>query len=192
MTVVRLIRHFYQFPIPPFFSPLINNPVRRKIQSPRVIAEWMGVREGMSILEIGPGSGTFTFEVAEHVGPEGRVFAIDIQEAIITSLSEKVEAMGVENVDVRRASAYELPYPDQNFDRVFMVTVLGEIPDKRKALTEIKCVLKNEGLLAIGEFLPDPDYPRRKTVIGWCQESGFVLSKEFGNWLHYLLIFKKG
>jgi len=192
MTVVRLIRHFYQFPIPSFFTPLIDNPVRRKIQSPKLIAEWMGVKEGMSILEIGPGSGTFTFTVAEQVGAEGRVHAIDIQESIVITLREKVEEMGLENVEVRQASAYELPYPDQYFDRIFMITVLGEIPDKRKALTEIKRVLNDEGLLAIGEFLPDPDFPRRKTVIGWCQESGFVLSKEYGNWLHYLLTFKKG
>jgi ubiquinone/menaquinone biosynthesis C-methylase UbiE len=72
-----------------------------------------------------------------------------------------------------------------------MVTVLGEIPDKRKALLEIKRVLKDEGLLAIGEFLPDPDYPRKSTVTGWCHDSGFELNEQFGNWLHYLLTFEK-
>ncbi len=192
MTVVRLIRHFYQFPIPSFFTRLIDNPVRRKIQSPEVITEWMGVSDGMVILEIGPGSGTFTFEVAEQVGDDGRIYAIDIQESIVKALGEKVEEMRIDNVDIKQASAYELPFSDRHFDRVFMLTVLGEIPDKRKALSELKRVLKDDGLLAIGEFLPDPDYPRRKTVIGWCQESGFVLSKEYGNWLHYLLTFKKG
>lgn len=192
MTVVRLIRHFYQFPIPSFFTRLIDNPVRRKIQSPEVITEWMGVSDGMVILEIGPGSGTFTFEVAEQVGDDGRIYAIDIQESIVKALGEIVEEMRKDNVDIKQASAYELPFSDRYFDQVFMVTVLGEIPDKRKALSELKRVLKDDGLLAIGEFLPDPDYPRRKTVIGWCQESGFVLSKEYGNWLHYLLTFKKG
>ena len=191
MTVVRLIRHFYQFPIPSFFAPLIDNPVRRKIQSPAVIAQWMGVKEGMLILEIGPGSGTFTFEIAKHVGDDGCVYAIDIQESIVTALGEKVEQLGVDNVSVRQASAYDLPFSNGYFDRVFMVTVLGEIPDKRKALLEIKRVLKDEGLLAIGEFLPDPDYPRKSTVTGWCQDSGFELNEQFGNWLHYLLTFEK-
>jgi ubiquinone/menaquinone biosynthesis C-methylase UbiE len=191
MTVVRLIRHFYQFPIPSFFAPLIDNPVRRKIQSPAVIAQWMGVKEGMKILEIGPGSGTFTFEIAKHVGDDGCVYAIDIQESIVTALGEKVEKLGVDNVSVRQASAYHLPFSNGYFDRVFMVTVLGEIPDKRKALSEIKRVLKNEGLLAIGEFLPDPDYPRKSTVTGWCHDSGFDLNEQFGNWLHYLLTFEK-
>ena len=43
-------------------------------------------------------------------------------------------------------------------------------PDKKKALIEFKRVLKDDGLLAIAEFLPDPDYPRRKTVTDWCKE----------------------
>jgi ubiquinone/menaquinone biosynthesis C-methylase UbiE len=191
MTVVRLIRHFYQFPIPSLFAPLIDNPLRRKIQSPEVIIRWMGVEDGMSILEIGPGAGTFTFEVAKTVGDEGHMYAIDIQEALVSKLGGKVAQQGIENITVKQASAYDLPFTDRFFDRVFMITVLGEIPDKTGALSEIKRVLKDGGLLAIGEFLPDPDYPRRKTVIKWCQNSGFELSESHGNILHYLLTFKK-
>lgn len=190
-VVVRIIRQFYQFPIPAFLARLIDNPIRRKIQPPKAIAEWIGAKEGMSILEIGPGTGTFTFEVAKKVGKDGHVSTIDIQEPIISALKKKIEKMGVENISARQASAYELPFPDENFDRVFMVTVLGEIPDKRKALCEIRRVLKDDGLLAIGEFLPDPDYPKRETVIGWCKESGFALFEQYGNLLHYLLTFKK-
>ncbi|MEM3063274.1 MAG: dimethylmenaquinone methyltransferase, partial [Nitrososphaerota archaeon] len=76
-------------------------------------------------------------------------------------------------------------------DRVFMITVLGEISDKKKALIEIKRVLKDDGLLAIGELLFDPDYPRRKTVIGWCKDAEFKLIGSYGNIFHYLLTFKK-
>jgi ubiquinone/menaquinone biosynthesis C-methylase UbiE len=191
MTVVRLIRHFYQFPIPSFFTPLIDNPIRRRIQPPKMIAEWMGVGQGMSILEIGPGRGTFTFEVANKVGAEGHVYAIDIQEPVATALGERVEKMGADNISVRQASAYKLPFPDEMFDRVFMITVLGEIPDKRQALSEFKRVLRSDGLLAIGEFLPDPDYPRKSTAMGWCREAGFEFSERYGNFMHYLLTFKK-
>ena len=191
MTVVRLIRHFYQFPIPSFFTPLIDNPIRRRIQPPKVIAEWMGVGRGMSILEIGPGRGTYTFEVAKKVGAEGHVYAIDIQEPVVSALCERIEKRVVDNISVRQASAYELSFPHEMFDRVFMITVLGEIPDKRQALSEFKRVLRSDGLLAIGEFLPDPDYPRKSTVIGWCREAGFELSGRYGNFMHYLLTFKK-
>jgi ubiquinone/menaquinone biosynthesis C-methylase UbiE len=189
--VLRIVRRFYPFPIPPYVARLIDNPIRRRIQPPDKVAEWMGVGEGMSILEIGPGPGTFTFAVARRVGETGCVYAIDIQKSVVSALRERAEQRGITNISVRRISAYQLPFSDQYFDRIFMVAVLGEIPDKQAALTEFKRVLKNDGLLAIGEFLPDPDYPRSKTVIAWCQESGFIFTEKFGNVLHYLLLFNK-
>lgn len=68
--------------------------------------------------------------------------------------------------------------------------MLAEIPDKKKALLEIKRVLKDGGLLAVGEFLPDLDYPRRKTVVHWCEDAGFKLAGRYGGTLHYVLTFK--
>ena len=190
-VVLRIVRRFYRLPIPAYVARLIDNPVRRRIQPPEMIAEWLGAGEGMSILEIGPGPGTFTFAVARRVGEAGCVYAIDIQDSIVNVLREKVEMRGISNISVRQASAYTLPFSNQYFDRIYMVAVLGEVPDKQRALSEFKRVLKDDGLLAIGEFLPDPDYPRRKTVTTWCQESGFILVKQHGNFLHYLLLFKK-
>ncbi len=188
-VVLRIVRRYYQFPIPGYAARLIDNPIRRRIQPPDRIVGWMGVEEGMQVLEIGPGPGTFTFTAARRAGDRGHVYAVDIQESIIARLNEKVDRQGITNISAKQASAYELPFLDQFFDRIFMITVLGEIPDKQRALSEFKRVMKDNGLLAIGEFLPDPDYPMRKTVIAWCEESGFRLSEQFGNLLHYLLLF---
>ena len=190
-VVLRIVRRFYPFPIPGFIARLIDNPIRRRIQPPEKIVEWLGVEEGMSLLEIGPGPGTFTFEAARQVGEDGCVYAIDIQESILTSLNKKIDQQGVRNIIAEQASAYELPYPEGYFDRVYMVAVLGEIPDKQRALAEFKRILKDDGFLAIGEFLPDPDYPRKSTVTAWCQEAGFVLAETYGNIMHYLLLFSK-
>lgn len=190
-VVVRIIRRYYHFPVPGFIVPLIDNPIRRRIQPPDQIAGWMGVEMGMQVLEVGPGPGTFTFAVARRAGENGHVNAIDIQESIITALNEKISRLGFTNVSARQASVYELPFPDQFFDRIFMIAVLGEIPDKELALSEFKRVLKSDGTLAIGEFLPDPDYPLKKTIVNWCEGSGFHFSAGYGNWLHYLLLFRK-
>ena len=54
-----------------------------------------------------------------------------------------------------------------------MIAVFGELPNKEKALNETRRVLKDEGLLAVGEFLPDPNSPRKRTVISWCKENRF-------------------
>ena len=190
-TILRAVRRFIHFPIPPLAARFIDNPIRRRIQPPAQVVDWIGMEDGMQVLEIGPGPGTFTIEAAKRVGGEGKVFAIDIQPPVISNLGNRLKKEGIENVTTKVASAYELPFSDDTFDRVFMVAVLAEIPDKRKALIEIKRVLKSNGLLAIGEFLPDPDYPRRKTVVSWCRDAGLELAGKYGTVLHYVLTFRK-
>lgn len=190
-VVVRIIRRFIHFPIPAFIARFIDNPIRRRIQPPAKVIDWIGIQDGMCILEIGPGPGTFTIEAGKRVGEKGEVFAIDIQPTVISKLNSRLQRDNIANITTKVASAYELPFSNNTFDRVFMITVLAEISDKKKALFEIKRVLKDNGLLAIGEFLPDPDYPRRKTVIHWCKDAGFELLNEYGGILHYVLTFKK-
>ena len=190
-VILRIVRRFYQFPIPGYAARLLDNPIRRRIQPPERIEAWMGVRPGMTLLEIGPGPGTFTFATAEAAGEGGRVHAVDIQDMVIRTLKIKINQRGTGNIIPEQASAYELPFPDACFDRAYMITVFGEIPNKHRALVEIKRVLKEDGCLAIGEFLLDPDFPLKRTVTHWCEESGFNLRGEHGNLIHYLLLFSR-
>jgi len=155
------------------------------------VVDWIDIREDMCVLEVGPGPGTFTIETARRVGEKGKVFAVDIQPTVISKLNSRLRRDKIMNVIAKVASAYDLPFSNKTFDRAFMITVLAEIPDRKKALLEIKRVLKDNGLLAIGEFLADPDYPRRKTVIQWCKDAGFELASGHGGIFHYLLTFKK-
>lgn len=189
-VIIRVVRRFVHFPVPAFIARFIDNPIRRRIQPPKKVIDWIGIQDGMCVLEIGPGPGTFTIEAAKRVGEKGKVFAIDIQPTVISKLNSRLQREGVKNVVTKVASAYELPFSNNTFDRVFMIAVLAEIPDKKKALLEIKRVLRDDGLLAIGEFLPDPDYPRPKTVIHWCKDAGFELVNRYGGILHYLLTFR--
>lgn len=190
-TVVRLVRRYWHFPVPPIVAYFLNSPLRRKIQPPEKVVGWMDIRPGLQVLELGPGPGTFTFAAAKRAGPEGQVYAVDIQPQMIAKLEAEIKRRGVSNVSPKVASAYELPLPDQSVDRAFMITVLCEIPDRQRALGEIKRVLKPDGLLAVGEALFDPDYPRRRTVIAWCRQAGFELVGNYGSWLHYLLVFRQ-
>lgn len=190
-VVIRIIRQYIHFPIPAFIALFIDNPIRRRIQPPAKVVDWIGIQEGICVLEIGPGPGTFTIKAAKRVGEKGKIFAIDVQPAVVSKLNSRLQKEKIANVITKVVSAYELPFQDKTFDRVFMIAVLAEIPDKKKALLQIKRVLKDNGLLAIGEFLPDPDYPRRKTVIHWCENAGFELVRGYGGVLHYVLTFKK-
>jgi ubiquinone/menaquinone biosynthesis C-methylase UbiE len=189
--LLRAVKHVWQRPIPAFAARFLNNPLRRWVQPPQKVVDWIGIGEGMSVLEIGPGPGTFTFGAAKRVGQQGRLNAIDISPRLIADLERKLQARGVTNVTAKVASAYELPFPDGMFDRVFMMSVLGEIPDEVRALREVRRVLRDSGQLAIGELLVDPDYPRQKTVIRRCATAGFKLVARHGGLIHYVLNFEK-
>jgi len=190
-TVVRIIRRYVHFPIPAFAARFIDNPIRRRLQPPQKVVNWINIQDGMYVLEIGPGPGTFTIEAAKHAGRKGKVFALDIEPKLISKLKNRLKKEEIANVMAIVASAHQLPFPNNVFDRVFMITVLAEIPDKRRTLLEVKRVLKNSGILAVGEFLLDPDYPRRKTVTSWCKNAGLQMVNGYGGILHYVLTFKK-
>lgn len=79
------------------------NPFRRWRQDPgKIVAPY--VREGMTVLEPGPGMGFFTLELAERVGPAGRVIAVDIQSKMLEKLKRRAAKRGVlERVETRLA-----------------------------------------------------------------------------------------
>jgi ubiquinone/menaquinone biosynthesis C-methylase UbiE len=164
-TFIRLLRHFVHFPSPPFVPYLINNPIRRKLWPPERVIDYMDIKEGMIILEVGPGTGFYTFEAARRAGTWGHVYAVDIEPKVMAVLDQRIEEAGVKNITTKIASAYEIPLPSNSVDRALMVAVLPEIPDKQRALREIHRILKKEGLLTLAELLIDPDYPFRKTEI---------------------------
>ncbi len=189
-TIVRLVKHFIHLPSPAFAVARLNNPVRRKLLPPTRVIDYLGIREGMKILEVGPGSGFFTFELAKYAGPSGHVYAVDIEPKMITLLEKKIKREEIKNITTKTAPAYEIPLPNNSVNLVFMGGVLGEIPDKQKALREMQRVLKEEGFLAIMECLIDPDYPRRKTVTSWFEDAGFELAGSHGSAFLYALTFK--
>ncbi|MDK2463496.1 MAG: class I SAM-dependent methyltransferase [Candidatus Korarchaeota archaeon] len=90
-VVGRIIRLFVKFPAPSFLVRFIDNPIRRRVQPPEVVVSWMDVREGMRVLEVGPGSGTFTLEAARRVGGGGAVFAVDIQASVLSTLNARLK-----------------------------------------------------------------------------------------------------
>ena len=57
LVVVRTIRRFYKFPIPEFLTPFIDNPLRRRLQPHNKVIADLGLKPGMTVLEVGPGGG---------------------------------------------------------------------------------------------------------------------------------------
>ena len=193
-VVIRLFRKKFHFPAPAFTGRFLDSDIRRKLQPPDKLIERSGIKQGMRVLEVGCGSGAFVTFVARAVGKTGKVYALDIQPAMLRQLKAKLtrpENRDIKNIELIQASAYNLPFENNSLDLVYMITVLQEIPDRQKALAEIKRVLKPEGILAVTELLPDPDYPLKSTTIKIGEEAGFILDKALGNFWNYTVRFVK-
>jgi SAM-dependent methyltransferase len=190
-TVVRIIRHYYKFPIPEFLAGAIDNPLRRRIQPPEEMPLRHAVEPGMRVLEVGPGNGRYTLATARRVGQEGQVVAVDIEPKMVERVRARAGADGVTNVEARLADVYDLPFDDGSFDAACMIAVIGEIPDPDKAMREFYRVLRPGGTLAFSELLLDPDYPLASTLVRRAGAAGFRLRKRIGGLWHYTLVFEK-
>lgn len=173
-------------------NAIAAGPYRSKVQPPSMIIDALEVRPGMEIVELGCGSGYYTVEVAKAIQPAGLLFAVDIQQGMLDKLKVRMEAEGVENIiPVLADAGGEIPLDDGIADAVFSVTVLPEIPDPPKALLQVKRLLKKDGVFVNAEFLLDPDFPRRGTVVKWARKAGFTLKHQVGNPLRHVLVFSK-
>ncbi len=190
-TVIRIIRHFHKFPIPEFLANLIDNPLRRRIQPPDEMPLRHGIQPGMTVLEVGPGNGRYTLAAARRVGAAGKVVAVDIEPKMIERVQRRVQAEGATNVEAKVASVYDLPFEDGSFDAVYLITVIGEIPEPERAMGEFQRVLRPGGTLGFSELLFDPDYPRARTLVHLAEGAGLRLLKKSGNSLSYTIIFEK-
>ena len=109
---------------------------RNRVQPPSMIIEALNLKPGMTVLEVGCGSGFYTVEVAKAIQPDGVVYAVDIQEGMLEKLRDRMERENVQNITPILADAEgTIPLDDGIVDAAFSVAVIPEIPDPVQALT---------------------------------------------------------
>lgn len=133
-----------------------------------------GVRSGMKVLDAGCGPGRVTIPLAHRVGEEGLVVALDAQASMLSKLQKRLEEQGLTNVRLVHAELGAGSLAGDRFDRAFLVTVLGEIPNQLEALKEIHGLLAPGGILSVTEVLPDPHYQRQSTVRALAISTGYI------------------
>jgi ubiquinone/menaquinone biosynthesis C-methylase UbiE len=136
---------------------------------------------GERILEIGPGTGYYTLDMAEWVAPEGTIEIFDLQQEFLDHTIRRARERGLWNVSATQGDATALPYEDDSMDAVVLVAVLGEIPDPDAALREIKRVLKPAGRLVAGELaFPDPHFTSPSALRARAEAAGLRLEERSG------------
>jgi SAM-dependent methyltransferase len=176
-------------PFPAKNARALLNPGRALLQPVAPTVQAFRLRPGDVALELGPGPGYFTVEAARTVGAGGRVICLDVQPGMIAALRGRLDEQGVTNARLLVGDATSLPFADHSVDNVFLVTVLGEIPDRPRALAELRRVLRPGGALSIVESLTDCDYQFEDAVRDLCRATGFTPVDHQKQRLGYLIRF---
>jgi SAM-dependent methyltransferase len=123
--------------------------------------------DGSTVLEAGCGVGAQTVTLASS-SPKALITSIDLSEASVAEARKAVGAAGFQNVTLRQADIFHLPFPGESFDHIFVCFVLEHLARPVEALTALKRVLKPGGTITVIEgdhgstyFYPDSDFAHR-------------------------------
>lgn len=169
--------------------------------NPSDILNQVDLRPTMTAADFGCGGGGITVDLAKRL-EQGRVYAIDVQQEMLSALKSRAELAGVRNIKTILADI-EQPIqglPQSSCDAVFVVSVIFEVDENKKAVfDQAKRALKPGGRLVVADWLPDKmSVGPRKGRIGpeemknIAKQTGLQLEKEFRpSDYHYGLVFRK-
>jgi len=187
----RILSRVISLPCPPGYIFLLESPLINRVAGPQTLIELADIQPGMHILDAGCGPGRITIPVAAYLGDSGQVTAFDMQPGMLAHLSKRVAENNLTNVEIIQGEFGEDLLGRYKYDRVFLVSVLGEIPDQQAALEEIHQALVPGGILSVTEVLPDPHYQRRSAVANLAERTGFQASLVKRDWRSYTMNLQK-
>lgn len=175
---------------------------RRGYQDPLTISRDIGVRRGMTVVDMGCGPGFFTLPLASLVGAKGSVYAVESNPTMLRHLRSNTRKSGLRGRVVRivRADVSQTGIPAACADVVLLVRILHDIEDKKAFLTEVRRVCKPGGRVVdldwkkVKSMKHGPPYEIKLSKGESSQimkENGFSLTRTFdpGRY-HYGLIFR--
>jgi ubiquinone/menaquinone biosynthesis C-methylase UbiE len=185
----------------PAYSFALDWRDRDEWQKPDEVMAALALGEGDVVADIGAGSGYFTERFARRVGASGRVYATDVQDAMLARLRARVAERALANVEVVRATFDDPNLPDACCKVVFFSSVYNEIDGRVAYLRKVARTLEPGGRVAVLEYRPEADQPGPpramrldpQDVIAEFASAGFTLvaRHEFVD-REYFLVFESG
>ena len=109
------------------------------------------IRASSVVADIGAGTGYYTFRIASKV-PQGKVYAVDVQDESVQFLQKKARQLGLNNVEVVKGSAQSPNLPDASVDLAIMVDVYHELEYPHEMLQALRKALKADGKILLLEY----------------------------------------
>ncbi|MEM7305465.1 MAG: alpha-L-fucosidase [Planctomycetota bacterium] len=156
----------------------------------------LGIEPGMTVCDLGVGVGVHALPIAERVGPEGRVLAVDIQQEMLDMLAERGKRAGIDNIVPVLGGEADPRVEPGSCDLILLVDVYHEFSKPAEMLAAMRAALKPGGRVALVEFrLEDPDVPikrlhkmSRAQILKEWESHGFALVDQFDGlpWQHLM------
>jgi ubiquinone/menaquinone biosynthesis C-methylase UbiE len=158
------VRSFEGRPIAPACSHLgaawLERPEREAREQPEKVIEALKILPGMTIADVGAGTGYFTIRLARRVGPTGKVYATEIQPEMLRMLDARLGKERIGNVQLVPATDGDAALPPRCCELVLLVDVYHELADPASVLAGIRRALRETGRLVLVEYRgEDPDLP---------------------------------
>ena len=186
---------------PPQDLGLLEAPDRDEWQRPHQILDALGVAEASVVADVGAGSGWFTVRVARRVGPNGIVYAQDVQSEMLAAITRRVQREGLANVRPVLGRGSDPRLPTSALDAVLIVDVVHEIEDRVTLFANLAKAIKPLGRIGVVDFRlsgagPGPDAGERvapEAIEADAQRAGLRLIRaETFLPFQYFLIFGRG
>ena len=165
------------------WAAVFDDPARDAWQKPQALVQALAIRPGMSVVDLGAGTGYFSRYLSAAVGERGCVFAVDTEPNLVAHLRERAEKEGLHNLIPVLASADNPRLPAGGADLILIVDTVHHIDDRINYLQRLKRFLKPDGRVAVVDFKKEslpvgppvehklaPDF-----VIGEFRQSGYTL-----------------
>lgn len=174
-------------PCPTWLAWMLEISVGGKPAGSGLALEQLDLHPGQRVADVGCGPGRLTLPIAQGIGPCGEVVALDMQRGMLDRMERRAAKAGLANIRSIHGGAGEGLLPREHFDRAILSTVLGEIPDRERALREIYDALKPGGFLLVFEILGDPHYQFQSKVRQLAAGAGFRVGEVRNGWISYAM-----
>jgi ubiquinone/menaquinone biosynthesis C-methylase UbiE len=149
-------------------------------QKPELLVQLMDIQSGMRVADLGVGTGFLLPYIAQRVGPDGRIAAVDIEESMLTYISHQVMGDLPTPTELCLAEADRLPLNDNSVDRLITVNTWHHVKDRVNYASEMRSVFREGGAFFIVDYNAEspsgPPAEMRLTpeeVISELEEAGY-------------------
>jgi predicted methyltransferase len=154
-------------PVANIVSPIWRNEKERDAAGePRQLVRLLGIKSGMTIADIGAGSGYYVIRLSPIVGPRGRVIAEDVVPEYLRGLRSRVSALGLQNVAISLGEPHDPKLPADTLDIAIMVHMYHEIAQPYALLYNLVPAFKPGGQVGIVDaFAPTSEHGTPPSVL---------------------------